>query len=240
MTLSTSLVEVRTLSSEQPRSNFNEQQIEEAAQLIVAAEGIINPIIVSRTGINSFQVIDGHFEYYAATRARELNLEIGEAIAAYIIEGDNEVIIKEQVAIFRKSQQSKSTQPIPTDNSISSNTVINNLENRLTNIESRIESRLNELKVEYTKKNKKLEQEIKSLNDKLPEKIEPLKTVNEASLIELASKLKPILRSDKKVNDIAPKIINARPFKSLTEVSEKVNGLGDKTMLRIVDIWLYS
>jgi len=66
MTLSISLVEVRTLTSEQPRSNFNQQQIEEAAKLIVAAEGIINPIIVSRTGINSFKVVNGHFEYYAA------------------------------------------------------------------------------------------------------------------------------------------------------------------------------
>lgn len=236
MTLSSSLVEVRTVTSEEPRSNFNEQQIEEAAKLIVAAEGIINPIIVSRTGINSFQVVDGHFEYYAAARARELNLEIGEAIAAYIIDNNNEAIIEEQVAIFRKYQ---SPNIIADDNS-TCNVAVNKLETRLTNIESRIENRLNELKTEYTQKNQKLEQEINSLNDKLPEKIEPLKTFNEASEIELASKLKPILRSDKKVNDIAPKIIETRPFKSLSEVVEKVNGLGDKTMLRIVDIWLYS
>lgn len=236
MSLLTSLVEVRTITSEQSRSNFNEQKIEQAAKLIVAAEGIINPIIVSRTGINSFQVVDGHFEYYAAARARELNLEIGEAIAAYIIEEKNEAIIKDQVAIFRQSQQ---PQPITTDDSNSSSN-ISNLETRLTNIEARIENRLNELKSEYTQNNKKLQQEIDSLNSKLPEKIEPLTTFNEASLIELVSKLKLVLRSDKKANDIAPKIIAARPFKSLTEVLENVRGLGDKTILRIIDSWLYS
>jgi len=73
----------------------------------------------------------------------------------------------------------------------------------------------------------------------MPEKIEPLKTFNEASLIELARKLKPFLNGDKTVNKIAPKIIAARPFKSLTEVVEKVKGLGDKTMVKIVDSWLY-
>ncbi len=236
MSLLTSLVEVRTITSEQSRSNFNEQKIEQAAKLIVAAEGIINPIIVSRTGINSFQVVNGHFEYYAAARARELNLEIGEAIAAYIVEEKNEAIIKDQVAIFRQFQQ---PQPITTDDSNSSSN-ISNLETRLTNIEARIENRLDELKSEYTQNNKKLQQEINSLKNKLPEKIEPLTTFNEANLIELVSKLKSVLRSDKKANDIAPKIIAARPFKSLTEVLENVKGLGDKTMLRIIDSWLYS
>ena len=236
MTLSTSLVEVRTISSEQPRSNFDEQKIEAAAKLIIEAEGIINPIIVSRTGINSFHVIEGDFEYYAAARARELNLEIGEAIAAYIIEGDNEAIIKEQIEIFR--QKLEPTKPVlPESHSIAN---ISNLEIRFTNFESRIDKRLDELKSEYTKKDKELEREIKYLKTKLPEKIEPLMTFNQDSLTELTIKLKSILRSDKKANNIAPKIIEARPFQSLIEVIEKVNGLGDKTMLRIVNSWLYS
>ncbi|MEM7591149.1 MAG: ParB N-terminal domain-containing protein [Cyanobacteria bacterium P01_A01_bin.83] len=235
MSLSTSLVEVRTITCDQPRSNFDEQKIEAAAQLIIAAEGIINPIIVRRTGINSFQVIEGDFEYHAAARARELNLEIGEAIAAYIIEGDNETLIKEQIAIFR--QKLKTTPLIPQDNHSISN--VSNLEIRLTNIESRMENRLNELKSEYTQKNKELKQEIEYLREELPKSIEPLITFNQSDLTELTIKLKPILRSDKKANDIASKIIKARPFKSLIEVIEKVNGLGDKTMVRIVDNWLY-
>ena len=159
MSLSTSLVEVRTLSSDQPGSNFDEQKIEQAAQLIIAAEGIINPIIVSRTGINSFQVIAGHFEYYAAAIARELNLEIGEAIAAYIIEGDNEAIINQQIALFRPPQQSEPNPSIAIDNNIAS-IQVNTLETRLTNLESRIDRRLEELTSEYSQKisnwNKKL------------------------------------------------------------------------------------
>ena len=238
MRLLPSLVEVKTVTSIESRSNFEEQKIEQAAQSIVAAEGIINPIVVTRTGINSFQVVDGHFEYYAAARAKEIDLAKGETIAAYIIEGENEAILKEQVAIFREPQQQENTKVIKTGTN-NSNASVSNLETRLNNFELRIENRLKELKNEYTQKNKKLEAEIEFLNNKLPEQVEPLTTFNEATLIELTSKLKPILRSDKRANDIAQKIREARPFKSLTEVLEKVKGLGEKTMLRIVDSWLY-
>jgi len=238
MTLSTSLVEVRTITSDQPRSNFNEQKIEQAAQLIIKTEGIINPIIVSRTGINSFQVVDGHFEYHAAARARELNLEIGEAIAAYIIEEKNQAIIKEQIAIFRESQEVKRIRSTTTDNNNSS-VYVSNLETRLTNIESRIENRLNELKTEYSQKNQRLEQEINSIKNKLPEQIEPLTTFNQASLIELTSKLKLVI-SNKKASKIAPLIIKQRPFQSLNEVLNNVDGLGIDALFSIVDSWLYS
>ncbi|MGF1590612.1 MAG: ParB N-terminal domain-containing protein [Pleurocapsa sp.] len=231
MTLSPSLVEVRTIASDQPRSNFDERKIEKAAQLIIEAEGIINPIIVSRTGINSFQVLHGHLEYHAAARARELNLEIGEAIAAYIVDEENKATIEEQVNIFRESQE-----PKPIKGNVSNL----DLEFRLTNFESRIENWLTNFESRIENRFNELEQEIDNLKHKLPEQIEPLTTFNQASKNELVIKLKPILRSDKKANDIAPKIIEARPFKSLNEVLENVKGLGDKTMLRVIDSWLYS
>ncbi len=237
MTLLTSLVEVKTIACDRPRSEFDEQEIEQAARSIVEAEGIINPIILSRTGINSFEVVNGHFEYYAAARAKEIDLAIGETIAAYIIDGQNEAINK-QVDIFRKSQKSENTTKTTVNNN--SDIASSNLENRLNNIESRIENRLNEIIQEHEKKNKDLEQKIKSLSNKLPEKIEPLATFNQASLSELTVKLKPILSSDKKTNDIADKILQARPFESLSEVLVKTKGLGDKTMVKIIDRWLYS
>ena len=233
MTLSQSLVEVRTITSDLPRSNFDEQKIEQAARLIIEAEGIINPIVVNRTGINSFKVLDGHFEYHAAARARELNLEIGEAIAAYIIEGENEAI-KQQIEIFRNPQLK------PNSDNLNVAASASNLETRLNNFESRIETRLDELKNEYSQKNKDLEAEIESLKNKLPEQIEPLTTFNQADVKDLTIKLKPILRSDTKANTIAQNIVNARPFSSLTEAIAKTTGLGKITMLKIVDSWLYS
>lgn len=240
MTLLTSLVEVRTISCDRSRSEFDEQKIEEAARLIVEAEGIINPLVLNRTGINSFEVVEGHFEYYAAARAREIDLAIAETVAAYIVEEDNKTIAR-QVEIFRKPSIESSTDNSQTERSHnSSNVAVNNLETRLNNFESRIDNRLYELKSEYNQKNKELEVAIKSLKDKLPEQIEPQATFNQADLKELIIKLKPILRSDKQANTIAQNVIRARPFSSLSEVMDKTEGLGDKKMLRIVDSWLYS
>ena len=237
MALSQSLVEVRTITCDRPRSEFDEQKIEQAAQLIVEAEGIINPIIVNRTGINSFAVVNGHFEYHAAARAREINLAIGETIAAYIVEGRNEAITK-QIEILRKPQSENIT--INTVDSNCSNTAVENLQIRLNNLETRIENQFKELKNKYEQKNQELEQKLESFNSKLPEQIEPLTTFNQANLTELTIKLKLIVRSDKKANDIAAKIEKARPFNSLNEVLSKTKGLGEKTMLKIIDRWLYS
>ena len=237
MTLLTSLVEVRTIACDRPRSEFDDQSIEQAAQLIVDAEGIINPIILTRTGINSFAIVNGHFEYYAAARAKEIDLAIGETISAYIIDGENEAITK-QVDIFRNPKQSPDLEPATINNNL--DFASSNLETRLNNIESRIENRLNEIIQEQKKKNEDLEQQIISLNKKLPEEIEPLTTFNQASLSELVIKLKPVLRSDNKTNNIAKQIIESRPFQSLREVSKETKGLSDMMMLRIIDFWLYS
>ena len=231
-----SLVEVKSITSKEKRSQFNEQQIEEAARAIVEAKGIINPIILTRTGINSFEVVNGHFEYYAAARAKEIDIASAETIAAYILDGENEAI-NNQINIFRTANKSTDK-----TNIVQATTQGNssNLESRINNLESRLDNRLNELKKEYEQKNLNVAKKIEELNSKLPEKIEPLATFNQANLSELVIKLKPILRSDKTTNDIAEKIVKARPFESLTQVITKTKGLGEKRMIAIIDRWLYS
>ena len=225
-----SLVEVKTITCDRSRSEFNDQQIEEAAKAIVEAKGIINPIILAQTGINSFEVVNGQLEYYAAARAKEIDIASTETIAAYIIDRENEAI-KTQIDIFR-------TCPVVFPEKLEIR--FNNLENRFNNLESRTENRINELKQEYEQKNLYLNKKIETLNNKLPEKIEPLATFNEASLSELVIKLKPILRSDKTTNNIAEQIVKARPFESLNQVLTKTKGLGEKRAIAIIDRWLYS
>lgn len=237
MPLSIKQIAVSKISSSKLRSEFDNEKIERAARSIVAAEGVINPLIVKRTGIKSYELVDGDFEFHAAARAKEINIARGENIAAYIIEEeDTESILKEQIEIFRKL---KTIEP-STDSSLEKDR--SNLENRLTNIESRTDSRFDELK-EYIKKLEEKDAKLeKTLNERLPEKIPPLQIFNEASETELVQKLSPIVNS-KKANNFVKQIIKVRKeqsFESLTEVVSKISGLGDKTMLKIVDRWLYS
>lgn len=102
MKLSTSLVPVKKINSTVDRSKFSEDELERAAKLILEAEGIINPLILRRTSLESYEVIDGHFEYCAAAKAREKDPRKGEMIGAFIIEPENEEVLKEQVEVLRK------------------------------------------------------------------------------------------------------------------------------------------
>ncbi len=102
MRLSTSLIAVKRVTSPVPRSKFSDDDLEQSARLILEAEGVINPIVVRRTSLESYEVVDRHFEYYAAVRAREIEPRKGEMIGAFIVEDDKEEAITEQIKIFRK------------------------------------------------------------------------------------------------------------------------------------------
>ena len=80
MKLSTSLVGVKKINSKVPRSEFSEDELNLTAELILKAEGIINPPVIRRTSLESYEVVNGHFEYYAAVKAREINPRKGEMI----------------------------------------------------------------------------------------------------------------------------------------------------------------
>lgn len=101
MKLPTKLVAVKRISSGVARPNFDAEDIEKAAQLIIDVEGTINPVVLRRTSLESYEVVDGHFEYYAAVRAREVSPLKGEMIQAIILEHSSEEAILEQVKLFR-------------------------------------------------------------------------------------------------------------------------------------------
>ncbi|MDF5735351.1 MULTISPECIES: Rho termination factor N-terminal domain-containing protein [unclassified Nostoc] len=104
MKLSNSFIAVKKISSPVLRSQFSEDELTRTAELILKVEGIINPLILRITSAQSYEVVDGHFEYYAATRAKEIDSQKGEYIGAFIIDPDNEEVFQEQVELIRKRE----------------------------------------------------------------------------------------------------------------------------------------
>ncbi len=127
MKLQTNLVAVKRIDSSVDRLSFPIETIEKAANLILEVEGTIDPIILRRTSLQSYEVVDGHFEYYAAVRAREISLPKGEMIQAIILEPENEKVLLEQVDLFRKGSS-------------------NDLEFRFANLEKVFRSQFEELR----------------------------------------------------------------------------------------------
>ena len=64
-------VDLKEINSDVSRSSFSEQEIEQLADSILKNDSLLRPLIVKQTGIESFIVLDGHLEFYAAVRARE-------------------------------------------------------------------------------------------------------------------------------------------------------------------------
>ncbi|RUR84476.1 ParB N-terminal domain-containing protein [Chlorogloeopsis fritschii PCC 9212] len=241
MKLPTSLVAVKKITSNKPRSSFDDDKLEEAAKLILESEGVINPIVVRRTSLQSYEVVDGDFEYYAAARAREIDSHKGEMIGVFIIEPENEENITKQIQLLRKSQPvlpSNEFVILDSKESISINMESRfiNAETRMTNLESRFENRTNELQVNFRYEIQKINDRLNEIESKMPKPIELLEALNTLSLAALTSKLKSVNINSK--TKIIESIVSERKkgkFISFSNVVERVKGLGDKTMLKIID-----
>ncbi|MEH2215405.1 ParB N-terminal domain-containing protein [Nostoc sp.] len=229
MKLSTSLVAIKKITSTVPRSSFGDDKLEEAANLILEAAGVINPIVIRRSSINSFEVVDGHFEYHAAARAREIEPHKGEMIGAIIIESENEETLTKQVQLFRQQKA---------DSSEKTSLQSKDIEQFLINLESRFEKITNQI-LEQATTNAKLENEVKELKKQMADKTEPIEVFKTLSQVKIVSKLQNAGFNQKKASQIAEIVENERnkkQFQSLNDVVERVKIPRGKGMVKAISI----
>jgi predicted component of type VI protein secretion system len=96
------IILVKRVRSEIARETFSPEALEEAAQAILVAGGLICPLVVEREGLQDYKVLDGHFQYWAAVRAREINPRAGEKVNAWILEEGNRQGVEAQLRLFRQ------------------------------------------------------------------------------------------------------------------------------------------
>jgi len=101
MKLPIALVAVRKISSTSTEV-FPSEEIQQLAELILEVQGVINPLIVRRTSLDTFEVVEGEFTYQSARKARELNPMKGEVIQAIILTPENEEAVMRQVRLLRR------------------------------------------------------------------------------------------------------------------------------------------
>jgi ParB-like nuclease domain len=81
-------VDVKDISSTVPKSKFKKAAIDRLADAILAADGLLRPLILQETGVEKYTVIEGHREYYAAVRAKEKDITKAEMVNAFIIDAN--------------------------------------------------------------------------------------------------------------------------------------------------------
>ncbi len=232
------MVDVQSVTSSIPRSNFGEADLDLLADRILESGGILKPLILRKTGFERYEVIDGHFEYYAAVRAREKNPDEGEMVNALIIPPESEEAVVKQVEALTGLSSPNLQSPKPSETTTS--------DSRISNIELRMEKQSNEFRAELKREIQILEEKFKQIESHIIQRVEPLESLNSLSQDELAVKLQRsrIPGAEK----IAKAIVDARrkkkhhQFEDYRDVlkSLKGSGLGEQRMLTIIDEWSQS
>lgn len=225
------LVDVKNITSDIPRSNFAEADLENLADMILDSGGIIRPLILKATALETYTVVDGHFEYYAAVRAREKDARKGEMVNAFVISPKSESIVAKQAEALRAVESPDQVKPLP-------NTT--NLESRLANVELRLEKQLSDLRSEFTQERQKVENNLKQIESQIPKQIAPLEAFNTLSPPELVLRLRSAGITGKTVDSIVEIIQKEREtkkFDSLRDVVIRIKGLSDNRMVTIIDSW---
>jgi len=240
------LVDVKDITSDIPRSNFAEADLENLADIILESGGIIRPLVLKAKDAETYTVVDGHFEYYAAVRAREKNPRKGEMVNAFVISPKNEDKIFQQLAIFRGFDYSGKAD-------IQSLNKTNNSESSLpTNDFNLWTKQINDLRLELAQERQerqKFYDTLKLIESQIPKQITPLEAFNNLSLLDLIFRLRTAGFTDKKAVSIAESVEKERKknkFESLKDVTarvkvasgkKQVKGISGDKMVDIVDSW---
>lgn len=99
------LLDITSLSSSEPRSKFSKEEIDGLANNYLTAGGNVKPILVQRIDLESFEVVFGHLEYYAAVRAREINDDF-ELIRGIVANKDNQSLLQQQYNLYDSTETS--------------------------------------------------------------------------------------------------------------------------------------
>lgn len=119
-------------------------ELEYFARSVIKLGGLLRIPVVERTGIESYRLIEGHFDYLAYLKAREIDPDLPDRIRVFIMEKDNSEPIQTQLRVLRDLEPSNPTNP----NSLGSNAQDNNfkdLQLQVSSLKLLVETELKKL-----------------------------------------------------------------------------------------------
>lgn len=227
-------LDIKEIRADVPRANFTEAKIEQIADLILASGGVIRPLVVKQVDIDSYELVGGALEYYAAVRAREKDPRRGELVNAFVVSKKNDEAVKHQLALFNENAGQVGQAPPPTSTSP------DQLSAFVTNFVVSAETRINEMREQMVQNKRNFESEIKRL-DKLVERekrpSDLLDMVNTLDMDELKAKLAFHGADKTKIAAIcAAKQQKANGhFDTYQELLKAAKGLGERGLLNLLD-----
>ena len=228
-------LDIKEIKASVPRANFTEAKIEQAADLILASGGVVRPLVVKQTDIDSYELIDGALEYFAAVRAREKDPRRGELVNAFIVSPKQDATIREQLAVLNNDSR-----PDPVPPPSVGGTSIDALSAFITNFVVSSEARINETRELATQTERKLASEVKRLEQQIDIRKGPkdlLDLINTAELDDLRAKLAFHGADKAKIEAICTARQQQKngQFQTYQELLNVAKGLGERGLLRLID-----
>ncbi len=224
-------VEVKSIQTDESRSNFSEAQLDQLADLLLKGEGALRPVIVKQLDYENYRLIDGTLSYYAAVRAREKDSRRGEMVNAFIVKvNEDEALAKQQIAALENAESHSG-------NIIPRNGVVRD-EKRSSEWISSFETRLADTRSEVATKTRDLEYRLSQLEKASTTTHSDLLTlINELSADDLLARL-CFYGADKAK---AKAILDARnrkengKFTDYEDLLNSTKGLAEKGLLSMID-----
>ncbi|HEY9802392.1 MAG TPA: hypothetical protein V6D25_18670 [Leptolyngbyaceae cyanobacterium] len=242
------MVDVASVTSNVSRSNFKELDLDILADKILESGGIIKPLILKEVGFEKYEVIDGHFEYYAAVKAKEKNPSEAEMVNALIVTLEKEEAVLKQAHLLKaiktdgnQLQTVNVNKQTATDLSSSGIQEFETLNKQIDHLALQL--------AQESKERQKLYEYIKVIEKQIPKQITPLEAFNNLNIIDLTFRLRTSGFTDKKAVQVVESIDKERKkkkFDSLKDVVERVTiangkkrvkGISSDKMVDIVDTW---
>jgi len=238
------LIDIVSIQSPVSRAEFSAEKIENLAQNFLRSGGNIKPLIVKRISPEEFEVVEGHFEFYAAKRAREVN-QFFEMVRAIILDVKNQDGVLEQINLLISDQPVN----ISDNQHLTDQDANSGLSQKVDNLEQHLSRVIDELRHQIEQQN----QLINRLGKTESEFLSYLDYFNKSSIVELSNILdRKAGLSGKEANSIAELIVNTRQhgeFENLLDITERVfkknktktgkniRAISKDRLLKMIDSW---
>jgi len=226
-------VDVVTITSHRSRSEFDASLIEDLSEQILKTGGLVRPLVLKQTGIESFEVVEGDLEFFAAVRAYEKDPRKAEMVNALVLKPESQETVLAQIASLKAITPATTTvvtTATQSNHADVSGAWVSSVETRLAELRQLYQQVEGQIKVNFAKLEKQSEAN---------KYVSLLDFINNAPEAQLVSKLghyfvqpnqlKLILESRKKSDK--------NGFSSYQELKEKTKKLGETSILKAIDRW---
>ena len=94
------LIPIEEVNYDKPNTQFPENEVDRLAQSILETGGLLFPLVVTPTGIESYKLLQGGLNYYAALKAQEKDPRAAEMVSAFVVESDDLAVTEAQLQIL--------------------------------------------------------------------------------------------------------------------------------------------